>query len=110
VNICCGEIEVRHKAAGRSSRWRRGGEIAGWVVPGATLVLLPKCPVCVAMYVALISGVGISVASASVLRTVLLMLSVATLLCLVLWRSWRFVARSPAFSMTRRPLSTHEKK
>jgi hypothetical protein len=77
------------KAPRRSSRWRRGGEFAGWIIPGATLVLLPKCPACVVAYVALFSSVGISVANAARLRTSLLILCVAALLCLTLNRLCR---------------------
>ena len=68
------------------SHWRQGGEIAGWIIPSATLVLLPKCPVCVAAYVALFSGIGISVASASNLQASLLILCIAVLLGLALKR------------------------
>jgi hypothetical protein len=72
--------------------------MAGWIVSSATLVLLPKCPVCVAMYVALFSGIGISLASASILRTSLLILCVAALFYLALrglcrlasWKGRRF--------------------
>ncbi len=65
---------------GTALRWKRGGEAAGWIVPGATLILLPKCPVCVAGYVALFSGIGISAAGAGRLRTSLLIVCVAALL------------------------------
>jgi len=65
--------------------------VAGWVIPGGTLILLPKCPICLAAYVALLSGVGISVTSASILRTALVTLCVATLVMLA-WRRLRWRA------------------
>ena len=84
----------RGRAPRPSSRWRRRGEIVGWIIPSATLVLLPKCPACVAAYVALFSGVGISVASASNLRISLLILCVVALLCLALKRLCRGIFAS----------------
>ena len=89
-----------------ASRWRRGGEIAGWIIPSATLVLLPKCPVCVAVYVALFSGVGISVASATHLRTSLRILCVAALIFLALKRLWRLVFQKKTLSMAQTQLKS----
>ncbi|HTQ49397.1 MAG TPA: hypothetical protein VMJ12_01710 [Candidatus Acidoferrales bacterium] len=95
-NLACCKIRTQTGDNTRrpASRWRRGGQIAGWLVPGATLVLLPKCPVCVAAYVALFSGVGISIAAAARLRTSLLVLCLTVLLWLVLKLLGRVVFRT----------------
>ena len=61
-------------------------ETAKWAVPGVVLAVMPKCPACVAAYVALFSGVGISVPAASWLRWSALALSIATLSYLVMRR------------------------
>jgi hypothetical protein len=75
---------------GMRARWeplkRRKAEIAGWIIPSATLALMPKCPMCLAAYVALFSGAGISMAGASVLRNCVLVICVGTLLGLAVRR------------------------
>jgi hypothetical protein len=41
------------------------------------IALLPKCPACLAAWLAVAAGVGLSVPAAGLLRTLLLVLSVA---------------------------------
>lgn len=71
----------------------RAGGIAGWLIPGATLALLPKCPMCVAAYVALL-GISLPVAAASHLRTALLALCVIAL-CYMAIKHLRRFAKQP---------------
>jgi hypothetical protein len=72
---CCGSSE-------RATWVRRGVEAIEWAAPGAILAVLPKCPACVAMYVALATGVGVSVSAATYLRTGTMVVCAASLLFL----------------------------
>ncbi len=88
THCCCQRTPDKNSTetqAGGVTRWpgsrlrRAGGEFAGWVLPSLALVLMPKCPVCVAGYIALATGIGISLPTAAFLRMLLIVLCVASL-------------------------------
>jgi hypothetical protein len=82
MSACCDASSGRNKSA-----WvRRAREIFAWVLPSAILVLVPKCPACLAAHLMLWTGLGLSLSTATYLRWVLLFLSVAALLFLVVER------------------------
>jgi hypothetical protein len=94
VRSCC-QIKTRagDNARRPASRLRRVGEIAGWLVPSAMLALLPKCPACVAAYVALATGIGISLPTATYLRAMLVVLCAASLVFITARRLRSLIAR-----------------
>jgi len=56
----------------------RMGKFGSWIAPSAALVLVPKCPMCLAGYLAL-AGVGVSVPVAAGLRVGLIAASITVL-------------------------------
>jgi hypothetical protein len=63
----------------RPSFTRRSLDLTAKMVPVAILAVLPKCPACVAAYVALGTGIGFSLTAATYLRLSLVVLCVASL-------------------------------
>jgi hypothetical protein len=58
---------------------RRCLNMSGWLVPSAILLLLPKCPVCLAAYIVMGTGVSLSLSAARALQLLLLILCAASL-------------------------------
>ena len=50
-----------------------------WLFPVALLVLMPKCPLCVAAYVAMSTGIGITVSTARWIQILMLALCLTSL-------------------------------
>lgn len=69
MKTCCQQIKARR--------------LAGWLLPGGLLVLMPKCPVCLAAYVAIFTGAGLSMPIAQGLRAVVIAGFVVSLLVFV---------------------------
>jgi len=73
-HTCCENV--------RPSFFGRGVSATKWIVPSALLALLPKCPLCLTAYIALVTGIGVSVPTAAFLRYGLVVLCVGSLLYL----------------------------
>jgi hypothetical protein len=47
------------------------------ILPGAVLLFLPKCPLCLAAWLTVVTGIGISAGAAACMRGLIVVLSVA---------------------------------
>jgi len=86
-SLCCHrKARVEHKARQQKTLVRRAREVAGWLLPGALLALMPKCPMCLAAYVALCTGLTMSFSTAHIVMRTLAGLCIGTLALLMVRR------------------------
>ena len=87
MHCCCtgGEPAVPAATAPQSTgNWpRRGVAFFQWALPITALALVPMCPLCVAGYVLLFTGIGLSVPAAAAIRWALIVSCLAALLFLL---------------------------
>jgi hypothetical protein len=77
-------------------RWlRRFAALLQWALPITTLALIPKCPACIAGYILLFTGIGLSFPAAAAVRWSLIALSTAALAYLLLRTTKRALWRTP---------------
>ena len=83
-HCCQRKLQTSHDARQQRTWLHRAREVAGWIVPGAVLALMPKCPMCLVAYVALCSGLTMSCSSAHIFMRLLTALCIGSLaLCVV---------------------------
>lgn len=78
----CGPCHSPHKAVPDGSRTtfgRRIRDLLAWLLPTALLAVVPKCPACLILYLAIWTGISVSIGTASYLRLGMLAFSAAIL-------------------------------
>ncbi len=71
-----------------------------WLFPAALLLLIPKCPLCVAAYIALFTGIGVSISTARWIQLLMQVMCWTSLAYLAIryWRGRSKVRGFPASS------------
>jgi hypothetical protein len=102
MSACCDAASDR-----KTPMWvRRVREILAWILPSAILVLVPKCPACLAAHVALWTGLGLSLSTTTYLRWTLLFIGIASLLFLIVGRLDRIGSIFSYFNKETEPCNT----
>jgi hypothetical protein len=87
---CCYHEADRKRNAARSES--RGAAVIQWAIPVIGLALVPKCPACVAAYVLIFTGVGLSLPAAAAVRWILIAFGAVALVILVVRHTRRMRA------------------
>jgi hypothetical protein len=79
ASCCAGSGRGSFLAPSKAQQAKNAGE---WGAPTLVLFLLPKCPMCVAAYVAMFTGIGLSIEAATWVRESTLAVCVLALIAL----------------------------
>jgi hypothetical protein len=103
-NCCQTKPRAGDDAHQQGTRLRRVREVVGLILPGMFLALMPKCPMCLAAYVALGTGFTLSYTSAHLLMRALTALCISTLAFCVVRRMMKYLRQKHPFKL--QPAST----
>ena len=84
MNGCHCRTEKEHGVRQVKSSRKGKGRIIGWGLPGLGLLFIPKCPLCVAAYVSMFTGLGLNYSEARWLRYGMIILCSASILLFML--------------------------
>ncbi len=101
MSACCGISDGESVVSRPPSSDLRAS--FGWIGPAGMLALIPKCPACIAAYVAICTGLGISISTASIMRTSIIAVCIASMTYFATrlvnrargWRYFRRIAAAP---------------
>ena len=104
---CCQRKPRAGDDAHQQKTWlRRVRGVVGWILPGVLLALMPKCPMCLAAYVALCTGFTMSCSSVHILMRTLTALCIGTLALCVVRRVVSCRQNKQTFNL--QPTQTHQ--
>ena len=81
---CCHGRPTSGRPVETESPRQRPAKVASFLLSSITLILMPKCPVCVATYVALFTGLSLSTEVAGQVRMALMVICASVLAFLAL--------------------------
>ena len=83
AQTCCHattpDSKAKNVSTPKPSPIRRATSTAKWLLPSAGLVLMPKCPMCLAGYIAFATGLGVSFETADWVRSAMIWSCIASL-------------------------------
>jgi hypothetical protein len=95
TQCCCNNntkpLQAVEQKRGRKKTERRFIDFIKMVIPAVIFIIIPKCPVCLAGYIALGTGIGLSITTATYLRIGLIVVCILSLAYFVTKRASRYL-------------------